>query len=80
MGCVFPPFPYVAHSRGWSAEDMERNVAVVAGSEELRQGTRALVERTVDLARRLREGGVCAPSIQRGGRKAHAPDRAAGGD
>ena len=24
LGCHFPPFPYIAHSRGWSAEDMER--------------------------------------------------------
>jgi hypothetical protein len=29
LGFQFPPFPYVAHSRGWSAEDMERNVAAV---------------------------------------------------
>jgi multimeric flavodoxin WrbA/nitrite reductase/ring-hydroxylating ferredoxin subunit len=24
LGCQFPQFPYIAHSRGWSAEDMER--------------------------------------------------------
>ena len=72
IGCVFPPFPYVAHTRGWSAEDMERNVAYVRESEELREGTRALVDRAVELARRLRESGACAASIARGGRKAHA--------
>jgi hypothetical protein len=22
VGCHFPQFPYIAHSRGWSAEDM----------------------------------------------------------
>ncbi len=73
IGFVFPPFPYVAHSRGWSAEDMERNVEVVAGSEELRQGTRALLERAVELARRLQESRAGAESIARGGRKAHRP-------
>ncbi|MFN0007949.1 MAG: hypothetical protein ACKVXR_08575 [Planctomycetota bacterium] len=26
------PFPYVAHSRGWTAEDMERNVEIVCES------------------------------------------------
>jgi hypothetical protein len=26
IGCHFPQFPYIAHSRGWTAEDMERNV------------------------------------------------------
>ena len=23
VGCQFPQFPFIAHSRGWSAEDME---------------------------------------------------------
>ncbi len=27
LGCQFPQFPYIAHSRGWNAEDMERNNA-----------------------------------------------------
>ena len=28
LGFVFPPFPFIAHSRGWDAEDMERNVTL----------------------------------------------------
>ncbi len=71
LGFVFPPFPFVAHSRGWSAEDMERNVEVVASSEELRAGTRALVDRSLQLAGRLLDTAICAPRIERGGRKAH---------
>jgi len=71
LGFLFPPFPYVAHSRGWSAEDMERNVAVVAGSEELREGTRELVSRSLVLAERLIETHMCGSKIARGGRKAH---------
>jgi multimeric flavodoxin WrbA len=71
LGFLFPPFPYVAHSRGWSAEDMERNVAVVAGSEELREGTRELVSRSLVLAERLIETRMCEAKIARGGRKAH---------
>ena len=71
IGCVFPPFPYVAHSRGWSAEDMENNVATVRDSEELRAGTRELVDRASNLAARLLEHHLCAPRIARGGRKAH---------
>jgi multimeric flavodoxin WrbA len=71
IGCVFPPFPYVAHSRGWSAEDMENNVRSVEGSEELRAGTRALLERAVELARRLQGTRLSAPKVPRGGRKAH---------
>ena len=70
IGCLFPPFPYVAHSRGWSAEDMENNVRYVKGSEELREGTGELVERAVELSRRLVKEGVKSLS-KRGGRKAH---------
>jgi len=71
IGCVFPPFPYVAHSRGWSAEDMENNVRSVQASEELRAGTQALLERAVELAKRLQQSHMCAAKVPRGGRKAH---------
>lgn len=71
IGCHFPPFPYVAHSRGWTAEDMERNVEIVANSEELREGTRALVDRAVALARDLRSAHRDEEHVPRGGRKAH---------
>ncbi len=70
LGFSFPPFPFIAHSRGWTAEDMERNVRQVADSEELREGARALVERSVALAGTLlcKEASASTP---RGGRKAH---------
>jgi multimeric flavodoxin WrbA/nitrite reductase/ring-hydroxylating ferredoxin subunit len=32
LGFIFPQFPYIAHSRGWSREDMERNVEIVRDS------------------------------------------------
>ena len=75
LGFVFPQFPFIAHSRGWSAEDMEHNVELVRGSEELRDGTRALLDRALDLAGRLRESRMCTASIERGGRKAHAEEQ-----
>ena len=53
LGFHFPPFPYVAHSRGWTAEDMEENVAYVRGSAALRDGAAALLDRACDLAERL---------------------------
>ena len=40
LGFIFPQFPFIAHSRGWSAEDMERNVEVVRNSTELADGAR----------------------------------------
>lgn len=70
LGFYLPQFPYVAHSRGWTAEDMEQNVADVKQSEELREGTRALVERAVETARTLLEGNCGSGKFVRGGRKA----------
>src|SRR5262249_7915876 len=45
IGCQFPQFPFIAHSRGWTAEDMENNIRFVQKSEELREASRMLVER-----------------------------------
>lgn len=72
LGWHFPQFPFIAHSRGWTAEDMERNVALVQASEELRSGARALVDRSVDMAHLLLGHGIAAARTERGGRKAHA--------
>lgn len=73
LGFHFPQFPYIAHSRGWAAEDMESNVASVRSSAELHQGAADLAERTISLAQRLLD--TAAPEkIRRGGRKAHALD------
>ncbi len=44
---ALPQFPFIAHSRGWDAEDMERNMDVVEQSEDLREGARQLVTRAV---------------------------------
>jgi len=73
LGCFFPQFPYVGHSRGWTAEDMEANVEELRTSQDLRDGTAALVERCVELASRLMAAaGHSLERVPRGGRKAHA--------
>jgi nitrite reductase/ring-hydroxylating ferredoxin subunit/multimeric flavodoxin WrbA len=70
IGCLFPQFPYIAHSRGWSAEDMENNIAYVKMSQELKAGAEALAERAVAFSRRI--GDACTPTekVMRAGRKA----------
>lgn len=70
LGFDFPQFPFIAHSRGWSAEDMERNVAYVKRNPELQEGARALAARTVEKAGTLI---TTAPILktERAGRKAH---------
>ena len=74
IGCIFPQFPYIAHSRGWSAEDMEHNVEFVKMSEELRDGTRELVDRTIDMAKLLVLGPLAEVAIVGGGRKGNQLD------
>jgi nitrite reductase/ring-hydroxylating ferredoxin subunit/multimeric flavodoxin WrbA len=70
IGCSFPPFPYIAHSRGWTAEDMEQNVIQVAESKDLREGAEALVERSIDTVKMMIENDQIKKLV-RGGRKAH---------
>ena len=74
IGCHFPPFPYVAHSRGWSAEDMENNMRYVQDSSMLHEGAGALAARCVELARVLLGGAMQSAPVARGGRKAHELD------
>jgi hypothetical protein len=71
LGMHFPQFPFVGHSRGWTAEDMEQNVATVKSSRELHEGAAELAGRCIELAKRLLETEP-AEQVQRGGRKAHA--------
>ncbi len=74
VGCQFPQFPFIAHSRGWSAEDMENNVRYVQRSKALHEGAEALVGRAVDMAGLLVAGHVPERRLSRGGRKAHELD------
>ena len=48
LGFVFPPFPFIAHSRGWDAEDMQNNVRQVRASEPLREASYELLDRALD--------------------------------
>jgi nitrite reductase/ring-hydroxylating ferredoxin subunit/multimeric flavodoxin WrbA len=72
LGFIFPQFPYIAHSRGWSREDMECNVEIVRNSQELAEGAAMLTKRCLDLAGHLIVRDEAPKSIERGGRKAHA--------
>lgn len=74
LGFTFPPFPYIAHSRGWTAEDMENNIEYVAHSEDLRTAARELVDRSVELSRTLLGNVTARCRVARGGRKAHRLD------
>jgi multimeric flavodoxin WrbA/nitrite reductase/ring-hydroxylating ferredoxin subunit len=83
IGCQFPQFPYIAHSRGWSAEDMEQNQIAVRHSTELHAGAAALARRCAEMARVMITTSLGENALVPGGRKAHPldsgprPDRAA---
>ncbi len=53
LGFSTPAFPFVAHSLGWSSEDMEKNMDYVKKSEHLHEESFHLVERSVLLASKL---------------------------
>jgi multimeric flavodoxin WrbA/nitrite reductase/ring-hydroxylating ferredoxin subunit len=74
LGCIFPQHPYIAHSRGWSAEDMENNVRYVQQSRELHDGACALLERAIAMAERSLAGKLPDDKLVQGGRKAHQLD------
>ncbi len=68
LGFQFPQFPYIAHSRGWSAEDMENNVRYVQESAALHDAAKELEARSSDKAASMLESA--APMFTRAGRKA----------
>jgi hypothetical protein len=71
LGFVFPPFPFIAHTRGWDAEDMAGNVRLVQASQKLRDAAAQLAGRALDFWRVLdRERASLAKPMERGGRKA----------
>ena len=74
IGCQFPQFPFIAHSRGWSAEDMENNEQHVRNSKLLHDGATALVRRSADMARVMIESTLGQHALVRGGRKGHRLD------
>lgn len=53
IGFNHPPAPYIGHSRGWTAEDMENNVRDVAQSRALAEASAALARRAVALSAQL---------------------------
>ena len=72
LGFIFPQFPYIAHSRGWSHEDMEVNVEIVRNSTELADGAAMLAMRCTAMVKDLIARDEAPATIERGGRKAHA--------
>lgn len=72
LGFVFPAFPFIAHSRGWDAEDMENNVRQVRASDALRTAAHELLDRALDFWTVIdRHRGELSRPMERAGRKAN---------
>jgi nitrite reductase/ring-hydroxylating ferredoxin subunit/multimeric flavodoxin WrbA len=87
LGFVFPAFPFIAHSRGWDAEDMENNVRQVKASDALRTASHELLDRALDLWSVIdRHRAELSRPMERAGRKANpmtagtVPPEAAGSE
>jgi len=71
LGFLFPPFPFIAHSRGWDAEDMQNNVRQVKASDTLRTAARELASRAMDFWTVVdKHRAEMARPMERAGRKA----------
>ena len=53
LGLIFPKDPFIGHSRGWAAEDMDNNVEYVKSSNELRIEAKQLIERAITMSRSI---------------------------
>jgi len=74
LGCQFPQYPFIAHTRGWSAEDMENNVRYVEDSKDLHAAAAGLLDRCLDTCKALFGVEIGKGQLPRGGRKAHELD------
>src|SRR5436309_10950744 len=71
LGFVFPPFPFIAHSRGWDAEDMQNNVRQVRTSDTLKEAAHELLDRALDFWTIIdRHKAEMDKPMERAGRKA----------
>src|SRR6266513_3063121 len=76
LGYMFPQFPFIAHTRGWDAEDMETNVRLVRASEALRSASADLAGRALMTWRMIDEHRAeMEQPMQRTGRKAQRLNR-----
>lgn len=75
LGFHFPQFPYIGHSRGWSAEDMENNIAYVKVNKELHAAARDLAARSVRYGEEILKVADEQRQINLHGRKGKGPAR-----
>jgi multimeric flavodoxin WrbA len=48
LGFVFPPFSFLGWSRGWTAEDMDKNVLQFKKSDYIKRTTKEMIDNCVE--------------------------------
>lgn len=55
LGFVIPPFSFVGWSRGWTAEDMDKNVLQFKKNEYVKRSSREMLDNTVELLMNIKK-------------------------
>ncbi len=55
LGFTFPPFSFLGWSRGWTAEDMDKNVLQFKQSEYIKRTAKELVDNCVNTLQRIKQ-------------------------
>jgi len=55
LGFTFPPFSFVGWSRGWTAEDMDKNVLQFKRSEYMTRSCRELADNSIEMLRLIKK-------------------------
>ncbi len=54
IGFMFPPFSFVGWSRGWTAEDMDRNIQLFAKSKYIDRTVKEMIDNSIRLSRQVK--------------------------
>lgn len=55
LGFTFPPFSFLGWSRGWTAEDMDKNVLQFKKSEYIKRTAKEMVDNCVETLQRIKQ-------------------------
>ena len=58
LGFTFPPFSFMGWSRGWTAEDMDKNVMQFKKSEYVVRASKELMENAIETVKHLKNMGT----------------------
>ena len=70
LGFTFPPFSFLGWSRGWTAEDMDKNVMQFKRSEYIQRTAKEMIDNCLETSRQIKH----IPDEKRKAPKPHKED------